>query len=630
MSPHATVGELDLHLFAEGTHRRLWEVLGARPWEVDGEPGFAFAVWAPNARRVSLVGEFCDWDGRRHPMRRLGSSGIHELFVPGLAEGALYKYEILGADGHLRLKADPMGRFGEAPPATASRTYRSHHVWGDGEWLAARAGRDVRRAPLHTYEVHLGSWKRLADGRVLGYRQLAEELVGHALGLGFDSIQLMPIAEHPYGPSWGYQVTGYYAPTARYGDPDDLRYFVDHCHRNSLAVILDWVPGHFVKDAHGLGRFDGTALYEHADPRRGEHPDWGTYVFNHGRLEVVSFLVSNALYWLEEFHFDGLRVDAVASMLYLDYSREEGEWIPNRHGGRDDLEAVEFLHRFNRAVHEEVPGAFTIAEESTSWPGVTAPLEDGGLAFDLKWNLGWMHDTLDYLGVDPLFRGHHHDQLTFAMLYEHTERFVNPLSHDEVVHGKGSLYGKMAGDAWQKLAHLRLLFAYQVTRPGKQLLFMGAELATPWEWDSEGALAWSLLEDPARAGLPRLLGELGRIYHEHPCLWRSDPDPDGFAWISCEDRETSVIAYERRLPGEDDSLVVVLNLTPEPHDDYRLGAPRAGRYRCLLSSDDEHFGGSGYATPDEIETAPKPLHGHDQSLRLVLPPLAALVLEPVG
>ncbi len=629
-APAPMLDDVDLYLLGEGSQLRLWEALGARPMELAGAAGFAFSVWAPNARRVSVVGDFCGWDGSRFPMRRRGSSGVFELFVPGFGEGELYKLEIEGADGEVHLKADPLARAAEVPPGTASRTFVSRHAWGDDRWMEALPGRDVTRQPLLAYEVHLGSW--MWDGeRPLTYRELAPRLVEHAGKLGCNYLELMPVAEHPFSGSWGYQITGYFAPTARYGSPDDFRFFVDTCHQHGIGVILDWVPAHFVKDAHGLGRFDGTALYEHQDPRRGEHPDWGTYIFNYGRYEVKSFLVSNALYWLEEFHVDALRVDAVASMLYLDYSREEGEWIPNRDGGRENLEAIELLQAVNEAVTQHFPGRFMIAEESTAWPGVTRPVAEGGLGFALKWNLGWMHDTLSYFGADPLFRSGCHDQLTFAMVYEHSEHFVNPLSHDEVVHGKGSLYGKMPGDPWRKLANLRALLAYQLTRPGKKLLFMGSELASPREWSHETPLDWYLLGDPDRAAFHRFAEALGALYQEHPCLWRGDPDPKGFRWIACHDHQRSVVAYERRDPGggTTERLVVILNLTPVPRDAYRLGAPQAGGYRLLLCSDEVRFGGSGYATEERVETEAVPLDGFRQSMAITLPPLAALVLRPV-
>jgi 1,4-alpha-glucan branching enzyme len=664
-----TLGELDLYYLSEGTHLRLWECLGARPLVHEGEEGFAFSVWAPNARQVSLVGEFCHWDGRLFPMRRLGGSGIFDLFMPGLPPGTLYKFEILTAKGERILKADPLARAAELPPGTASRTFRSTYRWGDGPYLEAAAGRDVTREPMAIYEVHLGSWLRGAErdptevesgpqgDRLLTYRELAPRLVEHVKRLGFNYIELLPVAEHPYDGSWGYQITGYFAPTSRHGDPDDFRFFVDHCHQNGIGVLVDWVPAHFVKDAHGLGRFDGTALYEHADPRRGEHPDWGTYIFNYGRWEVRNFLVANALYWLEELHIDGLRVDAVASMIYLDYSRKEGEWVPNAQGGRENLEALELLRLVNRTIAEHCPGRFTVAEESTAWPHITRPVDDGGLGFTLKWNMGWMHDTLGYFGVDPLFRSGCHDQLTFAMIYEHSERFINPLSHDEVVHGKGSLYTRMPGDSWRKLANLRALFAYQFTRPGKALLFMGSELASPREWNHKASLDWYLLRDPARKGLFHFLCELGALYQDLPALWRDDPDPEGFQWIACWDHQSSIFAYERRADGEDldpptsvgseeeddgdfgslrryrERVMVVLNLTPVPREGYRLGVLEPGDYRLLLSSDEERFGGSGYAIPElgKGEVVKSEAVPHDNcrhSVVLSLPPLAALILAP--
>ena len=628
------LGEIDLHLFGEGRHRKLWQHLGAHPREIGGEAGVAFAVWAPAARRVSVVGDFCGWDGRLFPMRQLGHSGVFELFIPGTAPGALYKYEIRTPEGQLRLKTDPYAQAMEAPPGTAARVAASSHVWGDEAWRQARRGRDPRREPLAAYEVHLGSWARVPDeeNRVLTYRELAPRLAAHAKRLGFTHLELMPVAEHAFTGSWGYQVMGYYAPTARYGTPDDFRFFVDYCHQQGLGVILDWVPAHFPKDDFALRRFDGTALYEHDDPRRGEHPEWGTLVFNYGRNEVRNFLIANALYWLLEFHVDGLRVDAVASMLYLDYSRKAGEWLPNVQGGRENLEASGFLRELNDAVAADVPEGFTIAEESTAWPGVSAATAEGGLGFTFKWNMGWMHDTLEYFRQDPVHRKYHHERLTFAMLYEYSERFVMPLSHDEVVHGKGSLYTKMPGDPWQRLANLRLLYTYQFTRPGKKLLFMGGELAQEREWDHDTSLDWHLADDPARAGLLRFIEELGALYRGQPALWRTDPDPDGFSWIDCNDRENGVISYERRNArgegGGAREIVVVLNLSPVPRDDYRIGAPRAGRYRVRLNSDAAGFGGSAYPVPDVVTTEPVPFHNRPQSLRLRLPPLGALVLEP--
>jgi 1,4-alpha-glucan branching enzyme len=623
-----TLGDVDLHLFGEGTHRRLWDRFGARELAIDGERGVAFAVWAPNAQRISVVGDFCRWDGRLFPMRSLGSSGVFELFVPGIAADTLYKYEIITREGAVRLKTDPLARAMEQPPETASRVARSTYAWNDEAWLAQRRDRDPRRAPVSIYEVHLGSWRRVPEegDRPLTYRESADRLIAHVCRFGFTHIELLPIMEHPFDGSWGYQVSGYYAPTSRFGTPDDFRAFVDKCHQAGVGVILDWVPAHFPKDDFALRRFDGTALYEHEDPRQGEHPDWGTLIFNYSRAEVRNFLIANALYWFDEFHVDGLRVDAVASMLYLDYSRKEGEWLPNRYGGRENLEAIDFFRTLNEVVRIEHPGCMMIAEESTSWPGVTQPATQGGLGFTFKWNMGWMHDTLSYFARDPVHRRYHHDTLTFAMLYEHSERFVMPLSHDEVVHGKGSLFNKMPGDTWQKFANLRLLLAYQYTRPGKMLLFMGTELAPEREWNHETSLDWHLADDPQRAALQQYLADLGRLYLELPELWRKDPDPEGFAWIDCSDRDNSVIAYLRR-DGER-HLVVVLNLTPVPRENYRIGAPHAGLYVERLSSDDRRYGGSELETQAEVHTEPVAFHGYAQSLRLRLPPLGALILVP--
>jgi len=621
-----TVGDVDLYLFGKGDHRRLWEVLGAHRRSIDGVEGTSFAVWAPNARRVSVLGDFCGWDGRVYPMRSLGGSGVYELFVPGVEEDQHYKFEIRTQTGALRLKTDPFARAMETPPLTASRVTHARHVWQDEPWMRARAARDWVRSPLSIYEVHLGSWARIPEenDRWLGYREIAPRLADHCIKLGFNCVELMPIAEHAFYASWGYQVTGYYAPTSRYGSPDDLRFLVDHLHRHDIAVIVDWVPAHFPRDDFALRRFDGTALYEHEDPRRGEHPDWGTLIFNYGRAEVRNFLVANALYWLQEFHVDGLRVDAVASMLYLDYSRRSGEWIPNPHGGRENLEAVECLRAMNEIVRMEVPGAFTVAEESTAWTGVTRSVHEGGLGFDFKWNMGWMHDTLEYFSKDPAHRRYHHEQLTFAMLYEYTERFINPLSHDEVVHGKGSLLNKMPGDPWQRFANLRLLLAYMYTRPGKKMLFMGTELAPSSEWHHDRSLDWHLADDPLRRGLALFLKEMGRLYLQTPSFWRADHDPAGYAWIDGSDSAQSVVSYRRR--DGDDEAVVVLNFTPVPRERYRIGVPQPGRWRCVLSSDDRRYGGSEFDTLAEVDTEPVPMHGLEQSFELRLPPLGALVL----
>jgi len=618
-------GELDAHLFGEGTHRQLWKVLGAHVDTQNGVDGVRFAVWAPRARRVSVVGDFCQWDGRRHPMQRVGQSGVFSLFVPGRVDGDLYKYEIVTASGDLRLKSDPFALSMQHPPDTASRVFTSRHEWRDAHWIRQRSERDPRSEPLSIYEVHLGSWQRAADGGPLDYDTIAERLAEHALRLGFTHVELMPVTEYPFDGSWGYQVTGYFAPTARHGDPDGLRRMVDHFHAVGLGVILDWVPAHFPRDDFALRRFDGEPLYEYGDPRIGEHPDWGTLVFDVGRNEVRNFLLASALFWLQEYHFDGLRVDAVASMLYRDYSRKGGEWMPNIHGGRENFEAVSFLQALTSVVRAECPGCFTVAEESTAWPGVTAAVEDGGLGFTFKWNLGWMHDTLGYFGRDPVHRSHHLDQLTFAMVYEHTEHFIMPLSHDEVVHGKGSLYSKMPGDQWQRFANLRCLLAYQFTRPGKQLVFMGTELAQESEWNVGGTLEWDRAEEPDRAAFGRFVADLGRLYRAHPCLWRSDPSAEGFRWIDCTDSQNSVIVYSRRF--FEDELVVILNLTPVPRFDYRIGAPQAGVWCERLCSDDTNYGGSGHRREPRIETEAIGSHGHPQSLKLVIPPLACLVLQ---
>jgi 1,4-alpha-glucan branching enzyme len=620
-----TVHDVDLYLFAEGTHRRLWEVLGARPMRIDGVQGVRFAVWAPRASHVSVVGDFCAWDGRRFPMEKVSPSGIFERFVPGIGEGALYKFELHTASGELRLKTDPFALSMECPPKTASRVFQSRHAWGDAEWMQERVDRDILHEPLYIYEVHLGSWRRGEGGRFLGYEELADRLVEHAERYGFTHLELLPVTEHPFDGSWGYQVSGYFAPTARHGDPDGFRAFVDRCHRAGIGVILDWVPAHFPRDDFALRRFDGEPLFEYADPRIGEHPDWGTLVFDFGRNEVRNFLTASALFWLQEYHIDGIRVDAVASMLYRDYSREEGDWIPNLHGGRENLEAVSFLRNMNATIAEECPGCFTVAEESTAWPGVTRPAAQGGLGFTLKWNLGWMHDTLRYFGRESVYRKYHQDDLTFASLYEQTEHFLMPLSHDEVVHGKGSLLSRMPGDDWQRFANLRCLLAYQITRPGKQLLFMGSELAAEGEWDAAGQLDWNQHGHPLRAGLDRFLQELGALYRGQPCLWKSDSAPEGFHWIDCANRDQSVLVYLRRF--FENELVVVLNLTPEPHGNYRIGVPRAGNWVERLCSDDGEFGGSGHPRRGRSASQALPAHGEDQSISLVLPPLAALILE---
>ena len=623
------VGELDLYLFREGSHRRLWEMLGAHLRTMDGDEGTAFTVWAPNARRVSVIGDWCHWDGRQFPMRRLGDSGLWELFIPGVGANALYKFEIATRDGELRVKTDPLARKMQQAPATASIVVpEPRHEWRDDAWMTARPSRTLACEPVHIYEVHLGSWARVPeeDHRPLTYREIAPRLAEHVSKLGFTHVELLPVMEHPFYGSWGYQVTGYYAPTSRYGTPDDLRFLIDTLHQAGIGVFLDWVPAHFPRDDYALRLFDGTALYEHEDPRLGEHPDWGTLIFNYGRREVRNYLVANALYWLHEFHIDGLRVDAVASMLYLDYSRKDGEWVPNRYGGRENLEAIDFLREMNSVVCEDAPGCVTIAEDSTAWPGVTQPTRNGGLGFSFKWNMGWMHDTLEYFEKDPIYRRYHQDLLTFAMMYEHSEHFIMPLSHDEMVHLKGSLYGKMPGDHWQKMANLRALLAYQVTRPGKSLLFMGTELAPPEEWNHDESLPWHLLDDPSRAAFMAYLSRLGEMYKRLPPLWGEDPEPEGFAWIDIADHANSVFSYLRR-SGEDHA-VVVLNLTPVPHDRYRIGVPEWGEYLVALSSDDQRWGGSGHGAVSRVRVDDVPWHGRRYSVELTLPPLGALVLVP--
>jgi 1,4-alpha-glucan branching enzyme len=622
------VGDTDLHLFNEGRHHQLYDVLGAHVRQVDGVDGVHFVVWAPNAARVSVVGDFCHWDGRRFPMRTLGASGLWEIFLPGLGAGAVYKYEILSNTGQLLVKADPVARATEVPPRTASVVAPPLvHEWQDEAWIDRRRESDWLRAPLSIYEVHPGSWRRDADGQPLSWRELAPQLADHVEQLGFTHVELMPIAEHPFDGSWGYQVTGYFAPTSRFGPPEDFAWFVDYLHGRGIGVLVDWVPGHFPTDAHGLARFDGTALYEHEDPRQGAHPDWGTLIFNFGRDEVVSFLLSNARYWLDRFHVDGLRVDAVASMLYLDYSRKDGEWVPNRFGGRENLEAIEFLKRMNVLVHAEFPGVLTLAEESTAWPAVSRPTYVGGLGFGFKWNMGWMNDMLRYMAKDPIHRRHHQNDLTFGMLYAYSENFVLPLSHDEVVHGKGSLLSKMPGDEWQKFANLRLFYAYMFSFPGKKLLFMGAELGQWQEWNHEGSLEWACLDYGPHDGVRALVADLNRLYVDRPALHSGDSDPVCFSWIDCQDDASSVVSFERR--GVDgDSLVTVCNFTPVPRDDYRVGLPRPGRWREVINTDAAAYHGSGIGNDGGVTAEDEPWHDRRWSAPLRLPPLATVILEP--
>ncbi|MCB1734345.1 MAG: 1,4-alpha-glucan branching protein GlgB [Gammaproteobacteria bacterium] len=621
------VGELDLHLFAEGNHRHAYRFLGAHARRVDDIEGVQFAVWAPAAERVSVVGEFNRWDGRVHAMRVRGGSGVWELFIPGLTPGALYKFEIRNREsGRVMVKLDPYAQACQYRPDNANIVHQAEHRWQDKDWMAARAAGDWQHQPMSIYEVHLGSWKRHADGSFVGYRQLAEELVEYVRHEGFTHLELLPVTEHPLDASWGYQTTGYYAATSRFGSPDDFRWFVDHCHRNGIGVLLDWAPGHFPKDETALARFDGTALYEHADPRKGEHRDWGTYIFNYGRNEVRNFLVSSAFFWLEEFHIDGLRVDAVASMLYLDYSREAGDWVPNQYGGRENLEAIDFLREMNRVVHGEHPGAVVIAEESTAWPQVTRPDYLGGLGFSMKWNMGWMHDTLTYTSHDPVHRAYHHDRLTFGMMYAFTENFVLPFSHDEVVHLKGSMLGKMPGDAWQQFANLRLLYAYQWTYPGKKLLFMGSEFAQGKEWDFDGQLDWWQLDVGLHRGVFGLIRDLNRLYRDLPALHAHEFDGAGFEWIDCHDAGQSIVSYQRK--DGDQRVVVVLNFTPVPRHDYRIGLPFGGEWKEILNTDADAYGGGNVGNNGAVRAESRAWMNQPFSAPLVVPPLAAVVLVP--
>ncbi|HEX6231996.1 MAG TPA: 1,4-alpha-glucan branching protein GlgB [Jiangellaceae bacterium] len=614
------LGEVDLHLIGEGRHERLWDVLGAHP----DEEGTLFAVWAPNAQAVRVAGDFNDWDGQANPLRPHGSTGVWETVVTTAAPGHRYKYEILGRDDVWRLKADPMAFRTEHPPATASVVYASDYEWGDDAWLADRLTWHAHERPMSVYEVHLGSWR---GGR--SYRQLADELSGYVADMGFTHVELMPVAEHPYGGSWGYQVTSYYAPTARFGSPDDLRYLIDRLHQAGVGVILDWVPGHFPKDEWALARFDGAPLYEHPDPRRGEHPDWGTYVFDYGRPQVRNFLVANALYWFEEFHVDGLRVDAVASMLYLDYSRDDGQWLPNVHGGNEHLEAISLLQEANATVYKSVPGAVMIAEESTAWPGVTQPTHLGGLGFGLKWNLGWMNDSLAFMSLDPIYRQYHHHRMTFSLMYAFSENFLLPLSHDEVVHGKGSLLRKMPGDRWRQLANLRAFYAYMWAHPGKQLLFMGGEIAQEAEWAEGRELDWWLLDHADHAGVKQLVSDLNRIYRQSPALWSQDADPAGFSWIDPNDAAGNVLSFLR---WGNDGLVMacITNFAAIPHHGYRVGLPLAGRWEEVLNTDATVYTGSGVGNLGLIETEDVPWHNQPVSTSLQLPPLGTLWLRPAA
>ncbi len=624
-----TLGEMDLHLINEGRHEDLWKVLGSHVQRYDGAfgtvTGVSFAVWAPHAQAVRVKGDFNSWDGREHPMRQMGSSGVWELFVPAIGSGTKYKYDILGADGHWRDKADPLAARTEEPPATSSVVYESSYEWQDAEWIAQRAeGDHVSSKPMSVYEVHLGSWRR---GR--SYRDLASELVPYVADLGYTHVELLPVMEHPFGGSWGYQVTSYFAPTARFGDPDDLRFLIDAFHAADIGVLLDWVPAHFPKDVFALAQFDGTPLYEDPNPLRGEHPEWGTLVFNFGRKEVRNFLVASALYWMEEFHVDGIRVDAVASMLYLDYGRQDGQWSPNIHGGRENLEAVQFLQELNATCQRRVPGVVTIAEESTSWPGVTRATHLGGLGFDLKWNMGWMHDTLDYLAHDPVHRSYHHGEMTFSMVYAYSERFMLPISHDEVVHGKGSLLRKMPGDRWQQLANLRAYFAFMWAHPGKQLLFMGCEFGQDAEWAESRELDWWLFDSPWHLGIHRLVKDLNRLYRSTPALWAKDDDPAGFEWIDANDASGNVLSFVRNdLKGS--MVACIVNFSAMPHHDYTVGLPAGGRWEEVVNTDAELYAGSGVGNLGAVTAVEQPAHGFAHSAKMAVPPLGAVWLRHEG
>ena len=622
-----TLGDIDLHLVGEGRHLRLHEKLGAHLRTERGIRGVSFAVWAPNAKSVRIVGDFNSWDGRLHPMRSMGSSGIWEIFIPEVRPGALYKFEVVGADGRVMLKTDPFAFHTEVPPANACIVFDPSHEWQDGKWMAEREVVDHYRAPMSIYEVHLGSWRRSPDGKTLSYRDLGAQLADYCREMGFTHVELLPTAEHPFAGSWGYQISNYFAPTSRFGSPDDFRCLIDALHQEGVGVMVDWVPAHFPRDDWALARFDGSALYEHLDPRRGEHPDWGTLIFNYGRNEVRNFLIANALYWIEEFHIDGLRVDAVASMLYLDYSRAEGEWVPNPQGGRENLEAIDFIKELNTVVHREHPGILMIAEESTAWPGVSRPVHMGGLGFGLKWNLGWMHDTLGYFQKNPVHRRYQHNQLTFSLWYAFSENFILPLSHDEVVHGKGSLIAKMPGDRWQALANLRALLAYMWAHPGKQLVFMGAEFAQSREWNHDQSLDWHLLDFEEHQGIQRLVADLNNAYRAIPALWEADFSPDGFRWLDPNDAETNALAFMRMNDEASRHLVSVCNFSTVLRMGYRIGLPELGDYHEVLNTDAETYGGSNAGNLGTIAAERVPWHGMKYSAVITLPPLGVVWLQ---
>ena len=618
--------EFDQHLFGEGRHWHIYQKLGAHLHTVDGIDGVHFAVWAPNAERLSTVGDFNRWDGRCHPMRNLGGSGIWEIFIPGLTVGCQYKFEILSRQsGEVVVKTDPYGQQFEFRPQTAALVCdENHYEWLDSDWMKQRQQHNWLNEAMSVYEVHLGSWKRDAQGNFLNYREMGKQLVEYTKEMGFTHIELLPITEHPLDASWGYQTTGYFAPTSRFGTPDDFRYFVDQCHLNNIGIILDWVPAHFPKDQFALARFDGTPLYEHEDPRKGEHRDWGTLIYNYSRSEVNNFLLASAFFWLEEFHLDGLRVDAVASMLYLDYSREDNDWIPNMYGGNENLEAIDFMRHLNTVTHEQHPGTVIMAEESTSWPQVTRPTWTGGLGFSMKWNMGWMHDILSYMQQDPVHRMHHHDQLTFGMLYAFSENFILPFSHDEVVHGKNSMLNKMPGDEWQRFANLRLLYTFMFTYPGKKLLFMGCEFGQGTEWNFNQPLDWYTLDYPQHKGLQTLVKDLNKLYISHPALFQHDFDSQGFEWIDCHDVNQSVISYRRKTENED--LIVILNFTPVPRENYRIGVPEQGSYTEIFNSDSSYYSGSNMGNGQAL-SEPFPWMNLNHSIMINLPPLAGIIFK---
>ncbi len=632
-APATLLSDWDYHLFNEGNHHRLWEKLGSHPVERDGLAGTIFAVWAPNATSVSVVGDWNGWNERSNFLQSCGGSGIWEGFIPRVHKGMKYKYHIVSRhNGYEVDKADPLAIHDETPPQTASIVWDLDYQWNDGGWLRSRAERNALAAPMSVYELHVGSWRRTLEGRPLSYREIAGPLAEYLRKMNFTHVELMPVMEHPFHGSWGYQVTGFFAPTSRYGTPQDLMFMIDVLHQNGIGVILDWVPSHFPTDQHGLSYFDGTHLYEHADRRKGFHPDWQSLIFNYGRNEVRSFLLSSALYWLGVYHADGLRVDAVASMLYLDYSRKQGEWIPNDYGGRENIEAINFLRRLNEDVYKVHPDVQVIAEESTAWPMVSRPTYVGGLGFGMKWDMGWMHDTLRYFSKDPVHRKYHHNDLTFRMMYAFTENFVLPLSHDEVVYGKGSLLGKMPGDDWQKFANLRLLFAHMYSQPGKKLLFMGGEFGQWREWNHDGSLDWHLLDSPPHAALQRWVEDLNRTYRDIPALHELDTSPDGFEWIDCCDAENSIVSLLRKSASDSRIVAVALNFTPVPRHNYMVGVPVGGHWTEVLNSDAPFYGGSGQGNMGGVEAAPIPLHGRSWSLNLTLPPLGAVFMmsEPEG